>query len=184
MSETIVVVVIVLGGFGIWLALHREGRVRYRKKALLTGCELEFFHHLRQALPECVVAPQVGLAALIEPAGIGPGRQTALALLATRRAGYAVFDEQMQLLAIIELDHSSRRKRADAVMDRYLAEAGLRTVRFSSKQLPSDVRIRGSVFARGQLQASGDSGPFTGEPSAIEFERPKGPWRNTLNAHS
>jgi hypothetical protein len=184
MSETIVVIAIVLGGFGIWLALHREGRVRYRKKALLTGCELEFFHRLRQALPECVVAPQVGLAALIEPTGIGPGRQTALALLATRRAGYAVFDEQMQLLAIIELDHSSGRKRADAAMDRYLAEAGLRTVRFSSKRLPSDVRIRGSVFARGQLQASGDSGPLTGDAPAIEFERPKGPWRNTLNAHS
>jgi hypothetical protein len=183
MSETIVVAVIVLGGFGIWLALHREGRVRYRKKALLTGCELEFFHRLCQALPECVVVPQVGLAALVEPAGIGPGRQTALALLATRRAGYAVFDEQMQLLLIIELDHS-RRKRGDAAMDRYLAEAGLRTVRFNSRRLPSDVRIRGSVFARGQLQASGDSGPFVGEESAIEFERPKGPWRNTVNAHS
>lgn len=183
MSETIVVVAIVLGGFAIWLALHREGRVRYRKKALLSGCELEFFHRLRQALPECVVFPQVGLAALIEPAGIGPGRQTALALLATRRAGYAVFDEQMQLLLIIELDHSSRRQRADVAMDRYLAEAGLRTVRFSSKQLPSDVRIRGSVFARGHLPASGD-GPFTDEASAIEFERPKGHWRNTLNVHS
>jgi len=184
MSETIVVVVIVLGGFGIWLALHRQGRVRYRKKAFLTGCELEFFHRLRQALPECLIIPQVGLAALIEPAGIGPGRQAALALLATRRAGYAVFDEQMQLLVIIELDHSSRHKRAETAMDRYLADAGLRTVRFSSKRPPSDARIRGSVFARGQLQTSGDSGPFTGEPSAIEFERPKGPWRNTLNAHS
>jgi hypothetical protein len=184
MSETIVVAVIVLGGFGIWLAMHREGRVRYRKKALLTGCELEFFHRLRQALPECVVAPQVGLAALIEPAGIGPGRQTALSLLATRRVGYAVFDEQMQLLTIVELNHGSRRKRADMAMDRYLTEAGLRTVRFNSRQLPSDVRIRASVFARGQSQASGDSGPLASEASAIEFERPKGPWRNTLNAHS
>jgi hypothetical protein len=184
MSETIVVAVIVIGGFAIWWAMHREGRLRYRKKAMLAGCELEFFLRLRHALPECVVAPQVGLGALIEPIGIGRVRETALALIASRRVGYVVFDEQMQLLTVVELDHHARPRRADVKMERYLADAGIRTVRFSAKHPPSDTRIRNRIFARMQLQMHRHSRPVPGSESDIEFERPNSPWRNTLNAHS
>jgi hypothetical protein len=184
MSETIVVAIIVIGGFALWWAMHREGRLRYRKKAMLAGCELEFFHRLRQALPECVIAPQVGLGALIEPVGIGRGRQSALALIAFRRAGYAVFDEQMQLLTIVELDHHARPRRADIKVERYLGDAGIRTVRFSAKHPPSDTRIRNRIFTRTQLQMPRNSRPVAGSEPDIEFEHPKSPWRNTLNAHS
>jgi hypothetical protein len=183
MNETIVVAVIVIGGFAIWWATHREGRLRYRRKTMLAGCELEFFHRLQQALPECVIAPQVGLGALMEPIGIGRTRQTALALIAFRRVGYAVFDEQMELLTVIELDHHARPRRTEVKIERYLAGVGIRTVRFSAKHPPSETRIRNRVFTRTLLRAAANSRATPGSESDIEFERPNSPWRNTLNAH-
>lgn len=177
------VLAVVFGGLGIWLITHRDGQLRYRKKAMLTGSELEFFHCLRRALPECVVAPQIAATALMEPVGIGRTRQAALALIAPRRVGYAVFDEQMQLLTVVELDHRSRRKRADAAMDQYFADAGIGTLRFSAKQMPSDSHIRSCVFASPQPSMHRQSQPFAGTMPDIEFERPQSSWRNTVNAH-
>lgn len=180
MSETITVVAIIFGGLGIWLIMHRQGRLRYRKKTLLTGSELEFFLCLKRALPECVVAPKVAATALIEPVGIGPARQAALARIASHRVGYAIFDDQMQLLVIVELDHR-RRKRTSVAADRYFADAGIRTLRFSAKQLPSDLRIRSAVFIRVPLQERQRNVSLTGDAPEIEFKRPQNPWRNTIN---
>lgn len=179
MSEIILFVVIVFGGLLLWLATGRERPARYRKKRLLTGGEREFFERLRQALPECRVCPQVAVSALIEPAGSGPVRKAALGNISGQKVGFAVFDEQMDLLAVVELEHRSRTSRKALARDACFANAGIRTIRFKARRLPSEAKIRGSVFSRGALprravRATAD----------IEYVRPENPWRNTANARS
>src|SRR5688572_23863995 len=93
------------------LAVMRIGAVdaiRYRKRQLLAGTDLEFFYRLQRALPNCHIFPQVAISALLEPVGVGKIRQSALARILGKGVGYAVLDEHMKLLAIVELDYRSR----------------------------------------------------------------------------
>jgi hypothetical protein len=157
---------------------------RYRKKAVLIGTNLDFFHLLCRALPECHVFPQMALSALVEPQGTGRSRQSAFDRIATKRAGYAVFDKDMQLLAVVELNHKGRVPRKEAKREAYLASAGIRTIRFQSKQLPSESKIQRNILI-GSTQESGQrTKPNTRiNFSKVEHKRLKTPWRNTLNAH-
>lgn len=183
MKEIVVVASIMLGGLSLWLYLHRERPLRFRRRPVLTGGELEFFFRLRDALPECVVCPQVAVSALIEPAGAGPSRQKALSHISDRRVGYAVFDENMQLLAVVEYDHRDRRKRRDAMRDAWFASAGVRTIRFNAKQLPSEATIKSRIFARGETAVCSHYIDYRLDRE-IEYRPRKTPWRNTVNAHS
>lgn len=184
MNEAVVFAAIVLGGLFLWFATGRQKAPRYRKKSLLTGGEREFFYRLRQALPECVVCPQVAASALLEPAGIGPARQAAADYIAGRRLGYVVFDEDMSLLAVVELSHRSRRSRKDAARDAYFADAGIRTVRFSASRLPSEAKIRSRIFSRDARPRPAEPAGNAERAAVIEYARPETPWRNTVNAHS
>lgn len=180
----IVAASIMAGGMLFWLYLHREKPMRFRRKALLTGGELDFFFRLREALPECIVCPQIFAAGLIEPTGVGHARQQAQSRLEARRVGYAVFDEDMHLLAVVEYDHRSRIKRSDAARDAWFASAGIKTVRFPARRMPSEGQIRSRVFARRE-QGRGRMSPYVDYQSekGIEYKPLKTPWRNTANAH-
>ena len=180
--EMIVAAVIVAGGMLMWLFLHRERPVRFRRKQVLTGGEREFFYRLRDALPECIVCPHLPLSALIEPTGMGPTRQRAQARLEGKRVGYAVFDEDMQVIAVIDYDHRSRLKRSDVARDTWLGRAGVRPVRFPARRLPSEAQIRKAVFAR---QDSRQAGPRMDSwaDKGIEYRPLRTPWRNTANVH-
>lgn len=185
MAETIVFVAIVFGGLVFWCVMAREPQVRFRRKPVLTGGDLEFFHHLRYALPECLVCPHVAISALVEPAGVGKARQAALDGIGRTRVGYAVFNEDMQVVAVIELDHRSRPTRKDVARDAAFASAGIRTIRFHSKRLPSPAKIRSSVYSRSASSADQQYfGNAVRQEAEIEFTRPKTPWRNTANAHT
>lgn len=184
MDEMIVFVAIVAGGLLLRLILGRKRQPRYRKKAVLTGRERDFFYHLKRALPECQICPQVAVSALIEPVGIGMMRQMALDCIIGQKVSYAVFDEHMELVVVVELNHRSRPDRDEAARDAYFSRAGVRTVRFQVKRLPSEVKIRASIFPRSEALPGGraDSNVFDQRGGEIEFE--KTPWRNTLNAHT
>ncbi|HEY0847389.1 MAG TPA: DUF2726 domain-containing protein, partial [Noviherbaspirillum sp.] len=137
MMETLVFAAIILGGLLYRLVATRVVPARYRRKAILTGGERDFFFRLQEALPECVVCPQVAVSALLEPVGVGKLRQAAVDCIDGKRVGYAVFDRDMQLIAVVELDHRTRTSRRAAARDAYFAGAGIKTVRFQSKRLPS-----------------------------------------------
>ncbi len=184
MAETILFVAIVFGGLGLWFVMQRPRPVRFRRKSVLTGGDLEFFYRLRKALPECVVCPQVSITALIEPAGMGKLRQAALNDIGHKRVGYAVFDEEMQLIAVVELEHRSRRTRKDVAKEAAFASAGIRTVRFHSRRLPSTTKIRSSIYSHAAVPVEPqllNSVPLNS--TQMEYERSKGVWRNTVNAH-
>jgi len=177
--ETLVFVSIVFAGLLGWFALTRESPARYRKKSMLTGGERDFYFRLRNALPECHVCPKVAISALIEPAGMGKVRQQAVSALSGKRVGYAVFDENMELLAVVELAHRPRPTRMERVREACFASAGIRTLRIPAKRLPSEARIRASTFDRRSARFSPDAPPAADK----ELEFRKTPWRNTANAH-
>lgn len=185
MNETIVFATIVFGGLLLWFAAAKERPARYRKKNVLTGSEREFFYRLRQALPECVICPQVAVSALIEPTGIGSARKAGLDRIKGKRVGYAVFDEEMHLMAIIEVDHRSRTTRKDAARDAYFANAGIRTVRFQAKRLPSEVKIKSSIYSRtGTAQRHYAHTSTVDQGGDLEYIRPETTWRNTANVQA
>ncbi|OWW20322.1 DUF2726 domain-containing protein [Noviherbaspirillum denitrificans] len=177
--EAVLFVAIVFGGLAGWWAMARLKPVRYRRKAVLTGDEREFYFRMLTALPECHVCPQVAASALIDPAGMGKLRQRAGSVLGGKRVGFAVFDEDMELLAVVELTHRSRPTRAERAREACFASAGIRTVRFLAKRLPSENKIRTSIFNR-RLAKSSLQARLEAEK---ELEFRKAPWRNTVNAH-
>lgn len=176
MSELIVMAAIVFGGLLLWLFMHRERPVRFRRKSVLIGGERDFFFCLRQALPTCIVCPQVAVSALIEPAGSGPARRQALMRIAGERVGYAILDEEMRLIAVVELDRRSRIKRRDAAREAYFASAGIKTVRFQAKHLPSATQIQASILPLVPACQRERSAVRT-----VNFRarRHHSPWRNT-----
>jgi hypothetical protein len=182
MAETILFVAIIVGGLAVWFAMGRERPARFRRKPVLTGGDLEFFYQLRYALPECLVCPQVAVAALIEPTGPGKARQTALDNIYRKTVGYAVFDEDMQLVVVVELNHRSRPTRKETARDVTFESAGIRTIRFYAKRLPSETKIRSSVYARSAISGSQQSRSHSlHDDSEIQYNCQKSPWRNTVN---
>jgi hypothetical protein len=182
MKEIIVAASIMVSGLLLWIYLHREKPLRFRKRTVLTGGELEFFFHLRSALPECVVCTQVAVPALLKPTGIWPMRSKALERIDGKRVGYAVFDEDMHLLAVVEYNHRSRIKRRDAARDAWFASAGIRTVRFHARQLPSEGHIRSRIFAHADTKPHSRYVDYRLDRD-IEYMPLKTPWRNTVNAN-
>lgn len=177
--ETFVFVAIILAGLMGWFVLARMKPTRYRKKTVLTGGERDFYFRLRHALPECHVCPQVAVSALIEPTGMGKVRQRAVSALGGKRVGYAVFDQDMDLLAVVELVHRSRPSRLERAREACFSSAGIRTVRFHAKRLPSEGRIRTTIFDRTSSRSAARHHQDPG--GGLEFR--KSPWRNTVNAH-
>jgi hypothetical protein len=182
MKEMVVAASIIVGGMLFWIYLHREKPARFRRKPLLTGGELDFFFRLREALPECIICPQIPASVLIEPTGVGPTRQRAQARLEARRVGYAVYDEDMQLLAVVEYDHRSRVKRSDVARDAWFSSAGIRTVRFPARRIPSEGQIRSRIFARQDSRIRSPYLDYRPE-KGIDYQPLKTPWRNTANVH-
>ncbi|WP_292934279.1 DUF2726 domain-containing protein [Noviherbaspirillum sp.] len=183
MSETTVFFTIVCGGLLLWFLFGREKPARYRKKNLLTGRERDFFYRLRRALPDCLVFPRMPLSALIEPTGIGRVRKTAHAAIEGLKVGYAVFDMDMRLVAVVELDHGVRMSRRAAAREAYLDRAGIRIVRFPARKLPSETNIHATIYARSASQNGARVSEATAQSDVIEFIPQRSPWRNTLNAH-
>ena len=177
--ETFVFVAIILAGLLAWLVVARMRPTRYRKKTVLTGGEREFYFRLRDALPECHVCPQVAVSALIEPTGMGKVRQRAVSALGGKRVGYAVFDQDMDLLAVVELAHRSRQTRLERAREKCFVSADIRTVRFHAKRLPSEGKIRATIFDRTSARSASRHHHDPGR--GLDFR--KSPWRNTVNAH-
>ncbi|KRB92725.1 DUF2726 domain-containing protein [Noviherbaspirillum sp. Root189] len=183
MQELIVFTSIVSLGLAGWLILHSRNMPRFRQKSVLTGGDLEFFYRLRKALPECTVTTQMALSALIEPVGIGKLRKTAMACLEGKRVGYAIFDEDMQLMAVVELDYRARPTRRETAIDACFKSAGVRVVRFHVRRLPSATTIRSTIYERAREAEFSSGIPFHDSVQNSKYSKPKSPWRNTVNAH-
>ncbi|GGD98318.1 DUF2726 domain-containing protein [Caballeronia grimmiae] len=141
-----VVVTALLLGIVAVIASKVAAKPRYRAVPLLTGNEKEFFERLRRALPEALVFPPVAMSAIIQPLFNGKQRTIDFRRISQKRVDYAVYDRQLALVAVAELDDRTHDAARDAVRDGYLASAGVRTVRFQSKAKPDEKGIRAALY--------------------------------------
>lgn len=136
----------------------------YEKKPFFQS-DLKSFHaDLRQVLPDYHIFPQVDLAALIAPASKDPRQQRAeLARLQGRKVDYAVFDDQLELLFVIELTPQGYSQDDAASNASYLKFAGIKSICWSLRQLPSADQIRRTLLP--DLCVVADGAPATAAPA-------------------
>jgi Protein of unknown function (DUF2726) len=128
---------LVLRGRKPWLA-------RIQRKALLTSNETEFFQRLQRALPSYHVFPQVSFAALLTDDGklSAKARWSVRAQFDRKIADFVICERgSLHVVALIELDDRTHSASADRKRDAITNAAGYRTIRFQSKQKPSEAEI-------------------------------------------
>ncbi|KQQ97325.1 DUF2726 domain-containing protein [Massilia sp. Leaf139] len=143
----------------------------YRRRKLMTDNEREFFGRLVAALPGHYVFPQVAMAALIEAAS--SDRKTAHGdrlRIAQQRADYVVCDVAGEVIAVVELDDRTHSQAKDQLRDSRLEQAGIRTVRFQSRNKPTPaailVAILGAPAAAGEPVAVSEPAYLTAVAAA------------------
>jgi hypothetical protein len=115
-----------------------------KPKPLMTDNEREFFHRLERALPGHHVFPQVAFAAfLTHDSKVARNARMALRNRFDRKmADFVVCErETLSIVALIELDDRSHRAIDDQLRDQLTEAAGYRTIRFMSKQKPTEAEI-------------------------------------------
>lgn len=122
-----------------------EIRYKYKKKPLLTDNEVEFFNRIVKAVPESYVFCQTSMGGIIDGANFDPrDRIASFMKIAAKRLDFLVCDKNLNIIAVIELDDRSHigRRRKDAERDAILSGAGIKTIRYESRNRPSVETIR------------------------------------------
>ncbi len=117
---------------------------RIRRKPLLTANEAEFFHRLQRALSGFHVFPQVSFAAFITDDGkLSRKAQWAVRAKFDRKiADFIICDRQtLKVVAMVELDDRTHSAQADRQRDAITKVAGYQTIRYQSRQKPSQAEI-------------------------------------------
>jgi hypothetical protein len=130
---------------------------KYKRRKLMTENELEFFGRLVKALPGHYIFPQVSMGALLEASSSDTKQAHSDRLrIAQQRVDYLVCDERCAIVAVVELDDKTHSRTKDQLRDARLEQAGIRTVRFQSRNKPSMDDIRYVVLPHTPLgQAQG-----------------------------
>jgi predicted Abi (CAAX) family protease len=143
----------VLGFVAIFFVVATRGtQPAYKRCALQTANEAEFFNRLLHALPEYYVFIQVSMSALLEPSVHKINRRawwSAFGAISQQRIDYVVADKAMNVIAVIELDDRSHtsKKQQDRLRDERLRRAGIPSLRYESIKKPEPSRIRSEVLA-------------------------------------
>jgi len=117
---------------------------RVRRKPLLAGNEAGFFRRLHRALPGFHVFPQVSFAALVTDDGqLSRNAQWAVrAKFDSKIADFIVCGRgSLNIVAVVELDDRTHDARADRQRDAITKAAGYQTIRYQSRQKPSEAEI-------------------------------------------
>jgi hypothetical protein len=119
----------------------------YKRRDLMTANELEFFGRLVTALPDHYIFPQVAMSGLLEASATDKKLAHSDRLrIAQQRVDYVVCNKRCEVVAVVELDDRTHSAGKDRVRDERLAQAGIRTVRFQSRQKPAQDAIRAAIL--------------------------------------
>jgi len=116
----------------------------FTRKQLMTKNEEEFFRRLRKALPDHYIFPQVAFRAIVRPTAKYDTKAYTrqLAKIGSKHCDFLICDDDLNVIAIVELDDRTHVSEKDAIRDRLTACAGYTTVRYESKIRPSIVEIQ------------------------------------------
>lgn len=119
--------------------------LRYKSKPLLTANEKEFFLRLKRALPNHIILTQVSMGQVMQPAVSrqqdGRAYMSIRGTFAQKSIDYAVCNEELEIVAIVELDDRTHSSDKDGKRDAMLEEAGYKILRFNSKKKPTEAEI-------------------------------------------
>ncbi len=121
---------------------------KFKAKSLLTENELEFFWRLTRALPDVFIFPQVAMSALVDPTASQGSKafMSSFGRISQKRVDYALYNSEMKLLCVVELDDKTHDASKDKERDQLLKSAGIRTIRWNSKNKPQNNEIQIQVF--------------------------------------
>jgi hypothetical protein len=144
----IVVVLLVVAVAVVAAGMKPAGRAgTYKRRKLMTENEREFFARLVTALPDHYIFPQVALSGLIEAASSNKQKAHGDRLrIAQQRADFVICDAGCEVIAVVELDDRTHSATKDQLRDSRLEQAGIRTIRFQSKNKPAPEAIRAAVM--------------------------------------
>ena len=147
------VVVLIVAAVAVVMGKVGGSRGAFRRKALMSKNEHEFFKRLIAAYPETYVFAQVGMSALIEPRAAQRSKKflSDFRRISQKRIDYVVCNQNMGVLAIVELDDRTHDLMRDAARDAMTASAGIRTLRFQSRNKPNIVQLRAALFPNDPL---------------------------------
>jgi hypothetical protein len=149
-SLPFLILVVLAACFVVALLKNRKGKDQtgtYKRRKLMTDNEAEFFGRLVVALPEHYIFPQVAMSALLDAAS-GDKRvaHSDRRRIAQQRVDYVVCTRSCELVAVVELDDKTHSRAKDQLRDARLQQAGIRTVRFQSREKPRVDAIRALVL--------------------------------------
>lgn len=109
----------------------------YKKKKLLTDNEFDFFQRLVRAAPNCYVCPQVSMGALLDSYSNDYEKEKHMRYnFGYKIVDFVLYNNNKEVVAIIELDDRTHDKEKDYKRDLMLREAGYKILRFESKKKP------------------------------------------------
>jgi hypothetical protein len=145
----------------------RKGKSRagtYRRRKLMTDNEEEFFGRLVVALPDHYVFPQVAMSAMLQPASTDDRTAHSDRLrIAQQRVDYVVCTKSCDIAAVIELDDRIHSQAKDQLRDARLEQAGIRTVRFQSRNKPKADAIRAMILGSTVAEVAKATTEHTGQ---------------------
>jgi hypothetical protein len=137
-------------GFVTLLLAAKKGKGQtgtYRRRKLMTDNEEEFFGRLVVALPDHYIFPQVAMSAMLQPASNnGRTAHSDRLRIAQQRVDYVICTKNCEIVAVVELDDRTHSQAKDQLRDSRLEQAGIRTVRFQSRNKPKSDIIRKMVL--------------------------------------
>ena len=174
MKITLLLVLVVLAAIFVVVQLKgAKGTGRtgaYRRRKLMTDNEEEFFGRLVVALPDHYVFTQIAMSALLETASSDSKKAHGDRLrIAQQRVDYVVCTKSCEIVAVVELDDRTHSQAKDQLRDSRLEQAGIRTVRFQSRNKPKGELIRKMVLGAAITEtttAPVQSSRPTGQPVA------------------
>jgi hypothetical protein len=149
-SLPFLILVVLAACFLVALLKNTKGKDRtgtYKQRKLMTDNEAEFFGRLVVALPEHYIFPQVAMSALLDTAS-GDKRiaHSDRLRIAQQRVDYVICTRSCEVVAVVELDDKTHSRAKDQLRDARLRQAGIRTVRFQSREKPRVDAIRTMVL--------------------------------------
>lgn len=123
-----------------------RGKHKYIPKPLLTPNEKEFFGRLRKAVPEYAIQSQVCMGALMEGRHSSGKHLRTRAKFSQKIVDYALLDDKLNVILLIELDDRTHNPEKDAARDAMTNEAGYRTLRIESRAKPTVPVLRALIL--------------------------------------
>jgi very-short-patch-repair endonuclease len=123
-----------------------RGKHKYLPKQLLTPNEKEFFGRLRKAVPEYAIQSQVCMGALMDGRHSSGKHLRTRAKFSQKIVDYALLDDKLNVILLIELDDRTHDPIKDAARDAMTNEAGYRTLRIESRAKPSVMDLRAQIL--------------------------------------